>query len=124
MKYIDLINEIHKNTSGEVYRIEIAEILRYLDDHPELTGKAITESRYRAFTDSASEEYQAGFSDGFFFADGLVIPDPEPTNAQSIDKLLTEFANLNASCGGEQGDHDLAEFLDAHGVKAMGADDE
>lgn len=47
-----------------------------------------------------------------------VIPDPEPTNAQSIDGLLTEFTHLNASCGGEWGDHDLAEFLDARGVKA------
>lgn len=121
MKFIDLHDEIEDDLGST--RAAIERILEWLDEHPDqVPGRTITESRYRAFTDSASEEYQAGFSDGFFFADGLVIPDPEPTNAELIDELLAEFAHLNASCGGEQGDHDLAEFLDARGVRVSSDD--
>lgn len=94
--------------------------MRWLQMHPDQApGRTITVSEIsKAF----GTEYVAWARLCLARIGVTVVPDPEPTNAQSLSKLLEEFAQLNASCGGEQGDHDLAEFLDARGVRA-GSDD-
>lgn len=125
--YIDLepqVSDYYGTIPGQERRAGICDALRYLDSHPEqVPGRTITRSKFNsAFTEWFDERDKArivGIIERLF---GITVI-PEPTNAQSIDKLLIEFAHLNASCGGEQGDHDLAVFLDARGVKA-GGDDE
>ena len=93
--------------------------LQWLDQHPDqVPGLTMPESEMEHKCATYGSAYETGFKQ----AGGVVIPDPEPTNAESINKLLTEFAHLNASCGGEQGDHNLAEFLDARGVRVSSDD--
>lgn len=114
-KFIDLHDEIEDDLGST--RAAIESILEWLDSHPDQTpGRTITESRYRAFTDSASEEYQAGFSDGFFFADGLVIPDPEPTNSELLEQLHDQYRMFPVQH--LPGNGSLADYLDHKGVKA------
>lgn len=106
-KYIDSIDEIHKNTSGEVYRIEIAEILRYLDDHPELTGKAITESELSEVT----RTYES-IRDLVNLLGITVVPDPEPTNAERLANIYRSWY------GGDEVPNSLIWFMDQAGVTA------
>lgn len=133
-KYIDLADTITERLDvpcGNI-RLGIHEALAYLDRYPDQApGRTITESDYSDIAEWARNYSNRGWEGRTVLAGvGISIvpdpdpdPDPEPTNAESISKLLAEFAELNASCGGEQGDHDLAEFLNARGVKA-GGDDE
>lgn len=113
-------------TASECLGAKIA--LQWLDqNHDQVPGRTITKSISRELFEALGDRLLtlADFEQVLHATTGTTVtPDPEPTNVQSIDKLLTEFANLNASCGGEQGDHDLAEFLDAHGVIVQGGDDE
>lgn len=126
-KFIDLepqVSDYYGTTPGQERRAGICDALRYLDSHPEhVPGRTMAESRYAAEGKGRSLTYMRGFDAALIELGATVIPDPEPTNLESISKLLAEFAELNASCGGEQGDHDLAEFLNARGVKD-GGDDE
>lgn len=130
-KYINLIGQITERLDvpcGNI-RLGIHEALAYLDRNPDqVPGRTITRTEYRdtlnhaVKTSGYGDDWERGFCTGLTVGGTKVVPDPEPTNAESISKLLTEFAELNASCGGEQGDHDLAEFLDARGVQ-VGRDD-
>lgn len=124
-KYIDLEDRVFDEVANNS-RTQCRRVLAWLDDHPDrVPGRTITESEYEEIVGWCHSAY--GVARGPLSAFGrrlvTVDPDPEPTNAELIDELLAEFAHLNASCGGEQGDHDLAEFLDARGVRA-GGDDE
>lgn len=119
-KYIDLASRISSESGAYHLRDTIIEgVLEWLDEHPDqVPGRTITVSEFDEAVESCITEDATVPPHTFAARLGVVcVPDPEPTNVQSIDKLLTEFASLNASCGGEQGDHDLAEFLDAHGVR-------
>lgn len=124
--YIDLepqVSDYYGTIPGQERRAGICDALRYLDSHPDqVPGRTITESESKGLFDTARRGINH-WPAALEFTGFTVVPDPEPTNAELIDELLAEFAHLNASCGGEQGDHDLAEFLDARGVKA-GGDDE
>ena len=117
-KYIDLEERIKRDRDLSLTGLDrVTYTLRWLDRNPDQApGRTITESECHDLYHAAyygAKAFRGELEDqGFAF-----IADPEPTNAESIDNLLTEFANLNASCGGEQGDHDLAEFLDARGVR-------
>lgn len=110
-KYIDSIDEIHKNTRGEVYRSEIVEILQYLDDHPELTGKAITESEHVAFKrDVFSGKIPADKIAAHL--DITIVPDPEPTNAERLADVYRSWY------GGDEVPNSLIQFMDQAGVTA------
>ena len=117
-KYSDLEERIKRDRDLSLTGLDrVTYTLRWLDRNPDqVPGRAMTESGCHDLYHAAyygEKAFRGELEDqGFAF-----IADPEPTNAESIDNLLTEFANLNASCGGEQGDHDLAEFLDARGVR-------
>ena len=117
-KYSDLEERIKRDRDLSLTGLDrVTYTLRWLDRNPyQVPGRTITESGCHDLYHAAyygAKAFRGELEDqGFAF-----IADPEPTNAESIDNLLTEFANLNASCGGEQGDHDLAEFLDARGVR-------
>lgn len=122
-KYIDLADRIgegaeYSNTTSFCLGIECA--LRWLDEHSDQApGRTITESRYRALTDSDPEEYRSGFSDGFFFAGGCIVPDPEPTNAEKLNSLYGEWADDPSPTKLA-----LGEWLELRGVKAPGASDD
>lgn len=120
-KYIDLHDEIADSIHWDA---TVADTLKWLDEHPDRApARTITESELiqlwqvtvegRNIDDFAQELKDNGIT---------VVPDPEPTNRDRLQGWLVEFAERNASCGGERGDCDLAEFLDAHGVKAPGGD--
>lgn len=115
MKYIDSLSEIHANTGGEVYRTEIAEILRYLDEHPELTGKVITADRYRQVR-KMDGGYIRGYDDALRETGTVVLVDPKPTNAELLQALSREWM--------KSGKGDFVDFLDERGVKAPVGDDE
>ncbi|GAA1642714.1 hypothetical protein GCM10009700_31900 [Brevibacterium sanguinis] len=89
--------------------------------------RTITKNKYTEIRDELVRVGAVrGDSEFFVIVTALgieVVPDPEPTNAERLNGLLVEFTHLNASCGGEQGDHALAAFLDAHGVIAPGGDE-
>ena len=126
-KYIDLADRIgegaeYSNTTSFCLGLECA--LRWLDEHSDQApGRTITESRYRALTDSDPEEYRSGFSDGFFFAGGCIVPDPEPTNAEKLAKeILASFNKCEFDF--ESSFEQLAKALDARGIKAPGGDDD
>lgn len=121
-KYEDLASRISDDLeptmAGEAY---IRNSLRWLDRNPDqVPGLTMPESEM----EHKCATYGSAYETGFRQAGGVVIPDPEPTNRDRLQGWLVEFAERNASCGGERGDCDLAEFLDAHGVKAPGGDDE
>ena len=120
-KYIDLHDEIADSIHWDA---TVADTLKWLDEHPDRApARTITESELiqlwqvtvegRNIDDFAQELKDNGIT---------VVPDPEPTNRDRLQGWLVEFAERNASCGGERGDCGLAEFLDAHGVKAPGGD--
>lgn len=47
----------------------------------------LTESRIKKMVgDYAVDEFAAGFAGGFRYAGGEIIPDPEPTNAEKLEK--------------------------------------
>ena len=117
-KYSDLEERINRDRDLSLTGLDrVTYTLRWLDRNPDqVPGRTMTERGCHDLYHAAyygAKAFRGELEDqGFAF-----IADPEPTNAESIDNLLTEFAKLNASCGGEQGDHDLAEFLDARGVR-------
>ena len=125
-KYEDLASRISDDLeptmAGEAY---IRNSLRWLDEHPDqVPGRTITES---GWIEACKATMGGDMVAPFALATRLgvtITPDPEPTNRDRLQGWLVEFAERNASCGGERGDCDLAEFLDAHGVKAPGGDDE
>lgn len=121
-KYEDLIENIENDGTFDMTRSELVGArvaLQWLDQNrDQVPGRTMPESEM----EHKCATYGSAYETGFRQAGGVVIPDPEPTNAESINKLLTEFAHLNASCGGEQGDHNLAEFLDARGVRVSSDD--
>ena len=120
-KYIDLTDRIeegaeYSNTTSFCLGIECA--LRWLDEHSDQApGRTITESRYRALTDSDPEEYRSGFSDGFFFAGGCIVPDPEPTNAEKLADFVRQLSRTVMSA------EECGKWLDERGVKATGGDE-
>lgn len=127
--YINLIGQITERLDvpcGNI-RLGIHEALAYLDRYPDqVPGRTITRSEMRERM-AESFETQVREIDVEAYTESLgriVVPDPEPTNAEKLNDLLMEFTHLNAPCGGEVYDHDFGEFLTARGVKAPEADDE
>ena len=116
-KYIDLagtiIEDLHL-TESEASGVDAA--MRWLQMRPGTwPGRTITESQ---IAEAFGDEYHYWAKRRLSRIGITVVPDPEPTNRDRLQGWLVEFAERNASCGGERGDCDLAEFLDAHGVKA------
>ena len=123
-KYEDLMVDIKNDGTFDMTRSELVGArvaLQWLDQNrDQAPGRTMPESEM----EHKCATYGSAYETGFRQAGGVVIPDPEPTNRDRLQGWLVEFAERNASCGGERGDCDLAEFLDAHGVKAPGGDDE
>lgn len=120
-KYIDLGPQVAKGTGGLAltslgHQWQL-KALKWLDEHPELTGKTITESEYRhamlAATDT--EDFDA---EELLRRLGLTVipdPEPEPTNAEKWVKFCSSKLGLDL-------DPWQANALDKAGVKAPGGE--
>ena len=126
-KYIDLADRIAEDFPP-MTGPDIA-TLRWLDAHPDqVPGRTITASEFDEVVEScATDTYDVP---PHTFADRLgiiVVPDPEPTNAEALEALL-EGGDINAQWGLRGGGvmfaRELAHALDEAGVKAPGGDDE
>ena len=123
-KYIDLTEEIWRADEGRTSFGSVSMVLAYLDEHPDqVPGRTITESEAwdiagRTFHRWGSVEELASHLRGTFRQLGItVVPEPEPTNAEKLEQLYSNWSqsNLNPPFG---------EWADSVGVKAPGGDDE
>lgn len=97
------------------------------DEHPEqVPGRTITESEFHETAD-AHRNGGLGWEDLARRFGITVIPDPEPTNAELIERKLRELREEPGEWMTYATDSDICGFaraLDAKGVKAPGGDDE
>lgn len=122
MKYIDMAEKITEgsNLSNTVsFRKGVAWALEYLDAHPDqVPGRTITESGCHALYHAAyygAKAFRGELEDqGFAF-----IADPEPTNAEKLDKIMEEWPGRATAS-----DPTFGEYLHNRGVKAPGGDDD
>lgn len=123
-KYIDLYEAMDEDM-GLTRREEAAAVdaLSWLDENPDqVPGRTITRSEFnKAFSEWFDERDKArivGIVERLF---GItVIPDPEPTNAEVLRRLLEKAQKDNAA----QSYTRFAEYLDNAGVKAPEGDDD
>ena len=88
---------------------------------PVPTKPTITESDYRSLTRYGNSHYQAGFNDALTEFGIAIIPDPEPTNTDRLERLIRE-SGLTISDNGIEGyAAELAASLDEDGVTAPNA---
>ena len=81
----------------------------------------ITESEYQERVYDMTFSERVAFDNGFDTAGGAVVPDPEPTNVELIEKFLTDYSRARG--GGVDGAAALARHLDAAGVIAPGSEE-
>src|SRR5690625_6118304 len=66
--------------------------LQWLDENiDQVPGRTITESEFNWRTSLCSELEAYWFKVGYFAAGGNIVPDPEPTNAEKLDKIMEEW---------------------------------
>lgn len=109
-KYIDLADRIY-DSDLDVFLSEIREVLIWLDRNPDQApGRTITRSEFNKVMDEGSSEEDIAARLGV-----TVVPDPELTNAEKLERLWVEWAKLPS-----YDDTKFTDYLDAHGVKADG----
>lgn len=129
-KYIDLAEQIKNAESWIPDSSEIDATLEWLDDHPDqVPGRTITESDYSDIAEWARNYSNRGWEGRTVLAGvGItIVPDPEPTNAELIERKLRELREEPGEWMTYATDSDIYGFsqaLDAKGVKAPGGDDE
>ena len=120
-KYIDLTDRIeegaeYSNTASFCLGIECA--LRWLDEHPDqVPGRTLTRSD---MVEAFGEEY-AGWATHRLARIGYTIvpdPEPEPTNADILADFVRQLSRTVMSA------EECGKWLDEHGVKALGGDDD
>lgn len=125
-KYIDLepkVSDYYGTSPGQERRAGICDALRYLDSHTDqVPGRTITESK---FQESLEETFGSKYEyTGRAFLEDLgipIVPDPEPTNAELIERKLRELREEPGEWMTYATDSDISGFsqvLDAKGVKA------
>lgn len=123
-KYADLAARIKRDrTQGRVTGLgETEYALLWLDEHPEAVPSSpakptITESEIaKAF----GPEYVAWARMCLARIGVTVVPDPEPTNAELLERLLLDLELVSDPTERKN----MAEALSAEGVKAPGDDDD
>ena len=98
----------------------------YLAAHcwvPVPTKPTITENEYERVLAGVNEDYATGYSDALNTFGIEVIPDPMPTNAEKLTKVIREIGYDIRHNGNRSGPVALALDLDARGVKAPGGDE-
>lgn len=113
-KFEDLFPTIRDDEPFEFTRAELNGVrvaLRWLDEHPDRApGRTITESELK---DLSHDYYSSGRSvDAILSRLGvIVVPDPEPTNAEKLEAALRR-------CNYAGGPEYIAQQLDEAGVTA------
>jgi|SRR5699024_167533 len=114
-KYEDLLQNMKEDFlihEHEASAVKAA--LQWLDENPELApGRTITESEFNWRTSLCSELEAYWFKVGYFAAGGNIVPDPEPTNAEKLDKIMEEWPGRATAS-----DPTFGEYLHNRGVRA------
>ena len=119
-KYIDLLHRVREEVNYDDDAIlTIAAVLKWLDRNPDqVPGRTITESGCHDLYHAAyygAKAFRGELEDqGFAF-----IADPEPTNAEKLDKIMEEWPGRATAS-----DPTFGEYLHNRGVKAPGGDDD
>ena len=108
-KYIDLHEQIRDCLyDGGLRPVPIEEVLEWLDSNPDQApGRTITRTECRDIIDGAvkvsgyGDDWERGFYSGLSVADTRVVPDPEPTDRQRLEELISR----------EWGDSDDAQHI-------------
>ena len=112
-KYIDLVDKIsdvlEPGLAGYAY---IRNALLWLDqNHDQVPGPTMTESEMEHKCATYGSAYETGFKQ----AGGQIVPDPEPTNAEKLERIWADWDPTREG---------VWEFFDRRGVKAPGGDDD
>lgn len=127
-KFIDLEDEIGRDVWGYIAnggQASLVGVLRWLDDHPETipapAKHTITEGELReAWDRAAGGDLKDPIYKRFVFELGIAVAaDPEPTNAELIERAL-ELHDLDAI--GNEGRAEFARQLAADGFRAPGGE--
>lgn len=126
-KFIDLAPQIasmHDQPLGTM-RVALGLLDEFASDHPDqVPGRTTTESNLiKAVGDPAHDDLAAGFFAGFRHGGGQITPEPKPTNAEKLEKIVWDSDGPIGSISLDRASR-LAAWLDEHGVKAPGGDDE
>lgn len=130
-KYNDLTEEIWRADEGRTSLGSVNMVLDYLDRRPDqVPGRTITRSEYRDTLNGAVkvsgyfDDWERGFHTGLAVSGTKLVPDPEPTNAEKLAEAITNAAHGVGIGSTTANVKDIAEHLDAQGVKAPEADDD
>ena len=119
-KYTDLEERIKRDRDLSLTGLDrVTYTLRWLDRNPDqVPGRTITESGCHDLYHAAyygAKAFRGELEDqGFAF-----IADPEPTNAEKLDKIMEEWPGRATAS-----DPTFGEYLHNRGVKAPGGDDD
>ena len=125
-KYIDMKDEIRKDSAINV-DVGIVTALRWLDRHPDrVPGRTITASEFIRAANGVWGDEGSGPNGSNGYAFGLahrlgiiVVPDPEPTNAEKLKELYGQWLESDAPACRVS----FHQFMDEAGVKAPGGDE-
>lgn len=119
-KFSDLAEQIYDDTKIPTM-LGVAETLIWLDEHPDqVPGRTVTRRDFERAFDFHFDDEDIDRHERFLAHLGItVVPDPEPTNAEKIDRLLLEH-ELIADAKYRKV---IAEALDSEGVRAPEADE-
>lgn len=113
-KYIDLSPQIMADQSWITDSTEVDATLEWLDSHSdEVPGRTITNSEMG----KKCELYGNAYLSGFTGAGGVIVSNPEPTNAELINEAYDVWDR-------DPQDYSFGEYLDRLGWVKAGGDDE
>ena len=133
-KFIDLEDEIGRDVWGYIAnggQASLVGVLRWLDDHPETipapAKHTITEGELReAWDRAAGGDLKDPIYKRFAFELGIAVAaDPEPTNAERLETVLSGLYGALREAGIDSSLKQriaLAESLDGAGVTAPGGE--
>ena len=95
----------------------LRDILEWLDKHrDQAPGRTMTVGEM----DHKCTTYGSAYETGFKQAGGVIVPDPEPTNAEKWETFILKEIRSNSQWDAST----IATAIDKAGVKAPGGDDE
>ena len=118
-KYEDLLENIENDDTFDMTRSELVGArvaLQWLDQNrDQAPGRTITESQ---IAEAFGDEYHYWAKRRLSRIGITVVPDPEPTNAEKLDKIMEEWPGRATAS-----DPTFGEYLHNRGVKAPGGDE-
>lgn len=111
-KYIDLYETVSDDMFIRPDEVSVSRcVLEWLDEHPDQVPKrTITESQ---IAEAFGDEYHYWAKRRLSRIGITVVPDPEPTNAEKLERIWADWDPTREG---------VWEFFDRRGVKAPGGD--